>query len=227
MKTIILIVSLLLMPLVTSAQTFPSTGVLDSFNRADNDITIGSNWVIWPFFNANLSVISNQVGTPSATSQGNLYAVSHGPDVEYYVTIAVLPADGNNLEFGFRHDSNTAVDTWYGLTITKVAGSNNDTWRLFKFVTGSFTEIQAATSMGIDLVANDVVGLRMVGSAFNVYVNGVSRGNTTDGSITNAGYGGLITADTTIRFDDFGGGTFTAVNNRQRILGTGFRGILQ
>lgn len=204
---------------------FPTTGVLDDFNRADGDITTGSNWVVFPLFNANLDIISNQVGSSAGGTDGNIYNTSYGPDVEVYTTVKVVPPAGDAVELWFRITNSTVGnETMYLAQFSMVTGSNNDTAALHKFVNGSFTgDIGGAISLGVDYATDDVLGIRMVGDTVTFYRNGTSIGTRTDSSISAAGLLGLSmpSSDASGRVDDFGGGTFVAATSTPRIFGAG------
>lgn len=217
MKRLALALLLLASASSAAAQAFPSTGVLDQFNRADEALTATAPWVTWPLISDNPAIISNQVGSPAAAAKGSLYEVSHGPSVEYFVTLATVPADGQAMALTWRQSTTTTTDTRYFIDVIRVAGANNDTIGFGKAVAGVYTEnIGGIITLATDLANSDVIGVRMVGSDLTIYRNGTSIATRSDSAISSAGYGGLFLDNTTVRLDDFGGGTFTA--------GTGCRG---
>jgi hypothetical protein len=193
---------------------FPTTSILDNFNRANEDLT--TPWLNWPLVNDNLHVISNEVGVPTSISQGNLYGISHGPDVEYYITIRALPPEGGGFSLTWRQSTTTSTDTRYFLDVNRVAGANNDTLNFGKAIAGSYTtDIGGAINLGLDLAIGDAIGIEMIGSGLTVYHkpsagSWTSVGTRSDSSITSAGYGGIFMNQLDNKLDDFGGGTFAS-----------------
>src|SRR5262249_23047029 len=72
--------------------TFPTTGVLDTFNRADGGI--GSDWVVSP---GGYSIASNQLHVGSG---GPIYwnPTSFGADQEAFVTLSDINPDSEELD---------------------------------------------------------------------------------------------------------------------------------
>jgi hypothetical protein len=202
---------------------FPTTAVLDTFTRADGDVTTGSSWIVWPLINANLDIIGNQVGS-NVGVEGSLYGVSHGPDLEVYATLTAV----GGISLIWRQNTTTTIDTRYYLDVGLVGGTNNDTLSFGKAIAGSYTEnIGGVINLGFDVAAGDKVGISMVGSNLSVQYNRASIGTwsevatRSDTDITTGGYSGIYINDTVARVDDFGGGTITSATVRRTLFGSG------
>jgi hypothetical protein len=209
---------------------FPTVPAVDDFNRANAALTGSLSWVAWPLLAGSADIISNVVGA-GVNGEGNLWGVSHGPDVEVFYTITTV--GGTSLTW--RHSTTTSTDTRYFIDINIVGGSNNDTIGFGKAIAGSYTsDIGGVINLGLDIQANDRVGIRMIGNSVAIFHcrpagTCTEVGTRTDSSITDAGYSGIYLADTTVRVDDFGSGTFVpAGQGGACVIGGGMscRGII-
>jgi len=165
---------------------FPTTGVLDNFNRA----SIGSDWTedIYDFGDANFAISSNQA------SPGNIYYSSawwnvetFGADSEVYVTIATLPGAGEGIGLGIRYaDVGTNGVDGYNIYYEKASGT--DTVIIMRLDDGSDTQLGATISQ--DFSAGDGIGVEAISSQIIVYRRSsgtwsdISSGGRTDGTYT-------------------------------------------
>lgn len=193
---------------------FPTTSVLDAFNRA-NGLLVGGNWSNDTFnFGAGstaLTINTNQVA-PENASYGEVYwnPTTFGPDSEVFVTYAVAAHNGGDWGVGLRvtNPDSTAVDG-YRCAVFQLAG--NDEVKLYRVDNG------VATQLGVTVTQNfsvgDSFGAEMIGSTLQVYRktagSWASIASRSDGTYTAAGYIGMYTFSTGAngRLDDFGGGT--------------------
>lgn len=195
---------------------FPSTSVLDNFTGTNGtDLPVySSNWQTAPTGGVNLEIQSNAAtGTAAASNNTNSWATSYGPDCEVYVTITTKPADGNILLLLARGVQETSLATadGYCLRFAPVAGT--DTITIQRIDNGAQTSISSAFSQEVS--NGDSIGLEIIGNTLTAYYKPsggawTSLGSTTDSTYTTAGKIGLLTSSTTIRLDDFGGGTYVA-----------------
>lgn len=191
---------------------FPTTSILDDFNRANEGPPPSANWVNGGFTDY-LKVLSNQAITTPAWLGGEMWNTDFGPDCEVYYTIAAL--NGNtaaNIDLFARVQLDGGGVMTDGYAVVWVAGSGNliiyrtAAWSILKSVTGAQT-----------LADGDSVGMSVVGTTISVYHKPSAGSWTlittqTDSSVSSAGKIGVyVTAVTTptntISIDDFGGGT--------------------
>ena len=211
--TLFLVVALLLGAPDTNAQTFPTVGMVDSFNRANGTLT--APWENNFFGAGPLEVNSNAARSGHSTNYGGSRwssAGAIGPDLEIFATIAEAHADGREMNIDWR--TSTTADTRYILSLQRRAGSNNDTLQVEKAVNGAYATVGAAIPLGFDFAAGDAVGIRMVGSTITVYYKRAGGAWTvlasrTDTSIQSAGRVTFYIEGQPGKWDDVGIGTFT------------------
>lgn len=193
---------------------FPVTSVLDNFDRANG--AVGASWSkIWSGDN-DLYVASNQVannGTVNAWSNGGWNAATVGPDCECYLTIATVPTNVFNLYI--RMD---VLNTAGGPDGYRLSYNGDGTFYIDRMDSGTATHL--GTVISRSLSNGDAVGIEMVGSTFTFYYKAsggswTSVTTRTDATHSAAGYIGLEVQSTTIRGDNFGGGTIAAATRDQ------------
>jgi hypothetical protein len=181
--------------------SFPTTSILDNFNRADQDPLSSS----WTNYQGGLKVVSNRcVGkTGLANTDIAYWNSANYADVELYGTVGIKPEnDLGTLNLYFRVD--TATANGYVLVYNKLTAG--DTLVVYKLTGGSPTQI-LSISQAISL--NDVIGISMVGSLITVYRNGSSVGSVSDSTYSAAKRIALGVKYTTTSgaWDDVGGGS--------------------
>ena len=82
---------------------------------------------------------------------------------------------------------NPGTGTWYHAYLAP----GNDELVLAKWVGGYASNIESKFGMGFSSNATYTLALEMIGTALNVYINGVLEIDNTDSSITAAGKGGI------------------------------------
>jgi uncharacterized protein YjiK len=185
--------------------SFPQTGILDSFNRADG--AIGTNWT---FDTASFKITGNQL---VATSGGMIFwkAASFGPEQEAYITFVNIDAATTNMDLLLKSQT-TSKDSFLEVGYNPVKKI---------ILVESYTKAQGYVTYGASIPVTfsngDQLGVRVgADGKVNTYKNGVLLG-VRDVSAwtnyTNGGYIGLLswggTPNTT--YDNFGGGTLTSV----------------
>lgn len=197
---------------------FPTTGILDDFNRADAT-PASANWdyhlnsTFWGC--PPISVISNQGGL-ATSNYGDSYwaAATFGPDVEVYATVAALPGSGTDQFLEFRIQSPGTGGTApadgdsYGVSFKNTAP---DELMFYRCDNSSYTQLGATQTPG-NLSVGDKIGVEMIGDTIQAYryTGGAwaAYGSPeTDSTYTVAGYIGGGFGDYIGRWDDFGGGT--------------------
>lgn len=185
---------------------FPTTPVLDTFNRADG--APGANWsdeVIVNYFR--LLISSNTLKEdPAAFGFDSNYwnPSTFGPDCEVYATFATVGTNGAGVVA--RLTSPGASENFYWLT------ANAFDTRLYKHVAGVRTQI--GSTISVLFAAGDGIGLSCTGSSIECWrkPSGGAWGviaTRTDSDVSGAGYIGVLTDSTNKAwsFDDFGGGS--------------------
>ena len=192
-----------------SPGTFPTTGVLDTFDRADA-ATLGANWT--DFING-WSIASNLAAAEvNAADNATLWSAStFGPDCEGYVEVPTKPPTDRNIGIWIRCTT-TDVATIDGYIAVIGVASDTDVQQFYRFDNYAFTQLGA--NVTDEFAAGESLGAEMIGSTLALYnkVGGTwtqlaTRTDTTYGA---AGYIGLLSTSTTIRVDNFGGGTIAA-----------------
>ncbi len=177
--------------------------ILDNFNRAnENPLSDGGKWA-----HSNMQLISNAAtsGLNGTTTVAFWNPTTFGPDCAAFVTVGALPASGNGFGLYLR-TTNPGVGTensylmQWGPTVS--AGGCT----IYKeTASGSFTQL--AQNTALVYIVGDVIKFEAVGTTLTAYKNGVSVLSVSDATYGSAGYFGLRSRDTTLRLDDFGGGT--------------------
>ena len=190
---------------VVKALTFPTTGILDDFNRADG--SIGSNW----YGNtASYNISSNQLLVKSKNANLDIYwnTASFGPDQEAYFTFSSVNTTSVDQDLILKSQY---VYGWaYGLIDIQYEASAN------RVVVWTYDHNQSWVQYGADIpvmfVNGDQFGARALSNGtVEVYRNGAliaTRDISAWPYNTSGGYIGLWFGNAKdARVDDFGGGT--------------------
>ena len=187
---------------------FPTTSVLDTFNRPDEN-PLASGWLGPLTFTGEnqLKVLSNQAaGTTADPSFNSSYwNTTYGPDVEAYAKVPAINI-GNRIEIYARIVDVHPIDGTDAYCVS-VAGT---AWTLRKITNSSSVAIGAIETLTA-LAANDEFGIEIVGTTLNAWHKPVAGAWTllfsrTDSTWTTAGFTGLRCFGDIFRIDDFGGG---------------------
>lgn len=198
---------------------FPTTGVLDDFNRANQD-PIAGGWSAGGINTATngLEVVSNQL---AGDASGNAYwDTSVGPDCEAFLTLPTIPGLTSYVAL-FARLREVGAATFDGYAVV-VIGGLDWTWSIRRYDNGAGTVLGTNITTP-NLAAGDAVGLEIIGDAVRA-LHRPSAGSWTEvGSRTDATHGaagflGVETGDIAMRGDDLGGGTVVeAVSGLLRI----------
>jgi hypothetical protein len=187
---------------------FPTTGVLDNFNRADA-ATLGANWLEpqWPAQQAP-KIVSNTVAFATGATQASSadWSTTVGPNCEVYVDVPTR--GGDNISIWLRvNNRNSASITGYQFYVT---GTNWQIWR----IDSSSVFAQLGTGITQAVVAGDSIGAEAIGSALKMYYkpsggSWTQKRSETDANHSTSGLLGLEigNADGLTRLDNFAGGT--------------------
>lgn len=199
---------------------FPTTPILDSFNRADG--AVGANWTLLGGFANGLNVSSNQV-TAAAAGGGAMYwnVATYGGDCEVYVSVPTLPGTAAffiRLYLRVQNPGSTTARNGYFVEWDWQVGGTTDNWKLFRQDNNANTQLGSTVTSFPNLVAGDKIGLQANGNVLTVWAFHNSAwtpvltyDTSGDGTkYTTAGNIALQIRDNVIRGDDFGGGTYVA-----------------
>lgn len=189
---------------------FPTLGLIDQFNRADENPLGNSTWS-GPIFTgeSQLRIVSNEVLPNSGSGDGNSYLSStHGPDIEAYCTLTSTFATGYRVIFYFRSTVGASVNG-YRIAFRNVGGDQ------FVYIDRMDASVNTnLTTIDItDTVASgDKFGAEMIGSTINAYWKAgagswTNIGSAVDSTYSAAGKTGLSLVTAGVKIDDFGGGT--------------------
>lgn len=211
---------------------FPTTGILDDFNRADQGPFPSSSWdgsVFGESATSQLRVVSNQAGTSLALDAKAYWKQVFSANQEGFFTVAVMIEDGGDFwimlrsrQMGTSGGTTTTTDGYFYSISRAVSTYSLKFYRVDNTV---FTQVGSTQTPG-SWTAGDKFGARIVGSELQAYQCPVSTGvwGTYGTSVTDTTYthDGQIAigegVNGTCRLDDFGGGavqfcTFNALPN--------------
>lgn len=186
---------------------FPSTGVLDNFNRAD-ETPIVTNWTT-PMYSDEATGPdnwNNQMDFRAGSAYYDLF--EYGPDCEAWITLTTPPPLGEfNLRARIQGEGGVhGSGSYYWARFVFAAGTYD--WSIRKRVSGVDTIINAGAST--TLVSGDGVGLECIGTTIAAYKRSAGTwsqlGTATDSAITALGFIGVHSDDGGCNADDFGGG---------------------
>lgn len=207
---------------------FPTTSVLDDFNRSNVGPPLGGNWSV--VYNlTGFTIVSNHIepGGSALTCGEYWNAATFGPDCEAYITDLTVDTTGAwagivlqvrlanpgsstmtgyEVDFYLRDDSSTVGDVYF--------------YRLDDSAT--FVQL-GATITGLTFSNGVTFGIEMIGSTLKAYYkpsggSWTEIGSRTDTTYDSAGYiavGWWYTDPTATDLDDFGGGTVVGGTNVQ------------
>lgn len=197
--------------------TFPTTAVLDTFNRADENPLGNGNWsTIAPYDDGALKLVSNQAAMSGLITEYNgsyWSAATFGADCEAYVTIPTAPVATGRIYLNWRVANPTSATLFSGYTLELIkVNAGTDTLKVFR--TDNAVDTQLGATINQEVSDGDALGISMVGATITVYYQ-ASGGSWTalttrsDSTYTGAGYIVLqIALGTLTRCDQFGGGTY-------------------
>lgn len=184
---------------------FPTTGILDDFNRAnENPLSGGGDWGD-RITNNDLQLLSNRAaGTGANVLNSRFWAAdTFGPASEVYCTVPVINVSPDYLRLWLRlNGAGSAAENGYMMQWTNDANG----CRIFREASlESYTQI--AQNAAARMVAADQIGIGAIGSDITVYQNGSVVVTVSDATFSGAGQLALGCRSTVFRMADFGGGT--------------------
>lgn len=208
---------------------FPTTSVLDNFNRADN-ADLGANWTT-PVLSgdSNIRITSNQAGyhVADAAFRDEYWNVeTFGPDCETFCTVSDKQSTNDRLIwYTFLRVVDPGLSTVDGYYFEMVLRSGNDDGGIYRLDNGAFTQLGATITQ--EITQGDGLGLEAIGSTIQAYRRSAgswsSLASRTDSTYTAAGNVGIgVHGDDTgvVAIDDWGGGTVVSTISAN-LSGTG------
>ena len=202
---------------VTPSQNtdFPTTAVLDTFDRANTGPPPSANWVNElgsGFKVVNNVVVPNTYGAKQ--DHGSTWNTPFGADQEAYFTFKSFPTTGNGGEtcvmLRLQTANSSTANRYEVCAFYSPAG--NDTVQVWKQVNTNWTKTYSR-SIGRDFTAGDIFGASIIGSVIKIYLNGSVVASTAAPDITGSGYIGIASYHLSSgTYDDFGGGNVTSVS---------------
>lgn len=201
----------LLITTSAGAVTFPTTGILDSGIRANEQPLSDSGR--WTNQNNGLQVFSNQItGFAGAFAGAYRNNVAYGPDVEEYVTLTTkATTTGDFLIMELRYDpvNSNGYQLWYTRNT-----SGSDTLQIEKEVFGTSSTLSSVFNQNIG--NGDTLGFSAVGNLLTIWYKASGGSWTVIGTVTDSTYAGAsgdlrileMFTVTTMAFNNFGGGTY-------------------
>jgi hypothetical protein len=187
---------------------FPTTAVLDDFNRANTGPPPSANWStdIAALSDGGYKVVSNQlIESATGPTQWSQWwnATAFGNDQECYFTYG--SGGVSQVELWIRMNNvGTGGLTGYAVHVDAT------TFYLYRWNAGSSTTLTSAITHG--LAAGSKLGLRMVGSLLQLFTDNGSgwqlRDQVVDATYATGSRIGLLTQNSARTFDDYGGGTY-------------------
>lgn len=220
---------------------FPTTGILDNFNRADENPLSTAGNIGAPIFTVasggpqSFKLVSNAIQDDSLADGGGsaqMYwdGATFGPGIEVYVKL-VTPWQNNSSDFWFwvagNAENTTGLDG-YQAVVYYSAG----TWfyTIWRYDNNVGTELTPSAEAGPTLADGDQIGIELSGGTFTYKyktaagswgdASGVS---TRSDSTYTSGHIGISKGfnDTTTSLDDFGGGTIVKGVRQLATVGVG------
>jgi len=196
--------------------TFPTTGVLDNFNRADGDD--GANWNSTFWGDGSPAIVSNTVWA-STSASAYWSPATYGPDSEVFETI--VTKQSSVRIYLFLRCVNPGASTLDCYTSVFEVSAGTDFFQIRRIDNGATTTLGA--NMSQEVTNGDSYGLEMIGSTLTQYYktagSWASLGTRTDSTYTAAGNIAHGIYNNVYRGDDFGGGTVvTVLPFKQKII---------
>lgn len=189
---------------------FPTTGILDDFNRA-NESPVGGNWssiIDDDDFNG-LQLVSNALTTSFQGDNASSYwnAANFGPDCEAYITLSNTAGGQRRLYLRVANIASASI-TGYFASIDQ-----SGFYELYRSDADDSPFFLASGTTAFS--AGDKFGIQAVGSTISAYLYQAGTWNQVmsvgDATYSNAGRIGVRMTSTEATqpiIDDFGGGTY-------------------
>lgn len=190
--------------------TYPTTGLLDDFNRAnESPLSAAGMWTASVDGSGAPNLDTNAVvGPVSGTFYTMRTDAAYNADQEAYMSIPTLPTAARLCSLFLRlQAANIGTSTFTGYQFQCLESSGSFICRIYYQSAGSATQIVITTIL---LTAGDKIGAQAQGSKlrFLKYSSGSWRVflQATHASISSGGFLGFCVQGNVVRIDDFSGG---------------------
>lgn len=188
---------------------FPTTGVLDNFNRADS-ASLGASWAVFVSGDGRWGILSNEADGIAGWYGDAWGTALSGPDQEAHAKIANKGSTTapSRVSLWVRvQETGTTTPDGYGVQFYNDAGT--DVWEITRLDNNVGTTLGATFTQ--EVTNGDSFGLSVVGSTIRAYHKPAAGSWTELASRTDTTYtaGRTIAIEgnqTDWRLDDFGGG---------------------
>ncbi len=188
---------------------FPTTGVLDDFNRTDeNPLSDGGDWSQMVWNGDDLKIVSNEVTDDGAQGGNYRSDQTYGADSEVFTTLATVGTDFGAVLLRLADAGGSTPDGYeFNFIISgtdRVAVQRIDNGS--ETLLGSVVNLTVVTGekVGFEAIGSTLKGYRFTGGAWQ---EEISR---SDSTYTAAGNIGMFLNTGGWDVDDFGGGTVVA-----------------
>ncbi|MDQ6605584.1 MAG: hypothetical protein M3Z06_03455, partial [Actinomycetota bacterium] len=203
---------------VVSSAPGPVTSLLDNFNRPN---TVGPPSPSWSHTviastsaTSNLGLMGQQAtGTSNANGADYWNPQTFGPNSEAWITVTARPTvDQDSLSLGLRIQNPGSASTSGGYQAYYIYHrTSSSQYRIVLRASGQPASVILTSANGPTLSPGDQLLFRAIGSTLELWRKSGTTWtrmlNTTDTTITGAGYLMLSARNTAVRLDNFGGGT--------------------
>lgn len=182
---------------------FPTTPILDDFNRPDEGPPPSANWSTLPAVASHVVSALKMIGNSPIDSCVSVWNTLYGADVEAYFTLTTVPADLAQINLYIKYIFTVQDGWWIAVTRNDMAG---DTISGDIVSAPVLINLQSGDAFGIQQVGTSVsVWYKPVGGSWGLIETLTSAPFIADGSIvieSSANNGGAPAVD------DFGGGNY-------------------
>lgn len=164
-----------------------------------------SAWISASYYSGTLEITNGRV-RPSSLTNASYYHTNTPASADYSVSaFAYKTSASTNNQLGVTGRQSSSVATYYRAAIYR-STSTQSILQLFKFVSGSATQLGSNAAVAHDDAMSKQVKLEMIGTAIKAYFDGSATPeiSVTDSAITAAGYAGIRSFASTIPTDTNG-----------------------
>jgi len=152
--------------------TFPTTGILDNFNRANENPLDVTLWPTQPIYagDGKLQIQGNEMLKSGASSWGGgAWHQTFAANQEVYITISTL-GTGTKLRFALdARVQNPGTSTYSAYSLIYNDGGGGDKINMYRIDNTAYTQLGASLATGQVYVVGDKVGFELNGSALSGY----------------------------------------------------------
>ena len=196
---------------------FPTTGLLDDFNRVAENPLANGTWST-PIRSGEGTMAVGSGGSANAIIKGSgttgssyWSAATFGPDSEVFCLMSAVPGDNDWVQL-YARTVDLGLTTLDGYNLTAFKRSGADEWQIRRVDNGTDTVLGATATQ--EYANGDSIGFEIIGSTLTGYIKtaGVWSAvlSRTDATYSAAGNIGIRSPTTVGVEDDFSGGTVVA-----------------